>query len=42
MGYRPKALSKYDKSDAIGESTADRSRVMPFALSFVSLIPGRA
>ena len=38
----PKALSKYDKSGAIGESAADRSRVMPFALSFGSLIPGRA
>ena len=41
MGY-PKAVSKYDKSGAIGESTADRSRVVPFALSFTSLIPGRA
>ena len=36
MGY-PKALSKYDKSGA-----ADQSRVMPFALSFASSIPGHA
>ena len=42
MDYRPKALSKYDKSGAIGESAANRSRVMPFALLLASLIPGRA
>ena len=41
MGY-PKALSKYDKSGTIGDSAADQSRVMPFALSFASSIPGRA